>query len=207
MWFVPNEDRIQAKTHKSRRGKDVDLVVIHYTVTPFESDPRREVDRLRRWASEGKASTHFAICRDGRTIQLVDTDRLAEHTSDSLASWDGEGNGAVDRRSIGIDLVNAGWLKDTEDGRVANAYNRIHKGEVWRDEKGRPWDRYTEAQIASLRCLVEQLVYEYPVLSDPDRWVGHSEIQSNKDDPGPCLPMDDLKGWVIAAGGGYCGED
>jgi N-acetylmuramoyl-L-alanine amidase len=82
-----------------RRGRGrVELVVLHYTVLGCTaalerlSDPKAEV------------SAHYLIDTDGTLMSLVDETARAWHAG--AGAWRGEGD--VNSRSIGIELVNAG---------------------------------------------------------------------------------------------------
>ena len=201
-WIVPERDRLPAELHKSRDSAEIDLIVIHFPVTPWRPDHEYEYKRMRNYAKSSRSSTHLVNCRNGRLLQMVSLDRAAEHTSEKLARFDGAGG--VDARAIGIDVVNVGPLK-MRDGRVVDDYGGAFDGPIASAPDGTLWEEYTQAQLDTMRWIVEELVSRYPVLGDPDRWVGHSEIQSNKIDPGPCFPINAVKEWVRGAAGGVCG--
>lgn len=200
-WLVPGDDRIPSDTHRERRG-EIECVVLHYTASPF-GDAAAEARRVRRWASEGRASSHFVIGRDGRVMQMVPISRAAEHTSDRRAEWP-DGVVDVDSRAIGIDLMNVGPLEAADRGH-RNAYGGHHLGPFASAPDGSAWEPYTSPQVDALRVLVETLIAEHPQLGDADRWVRHGDIQPGKIDPGPLFPLGDLRRWVAAAAEGICG--
>lgn len=81
-----------------RRGKRVELVVLHYTVL----DCAAALERLCDPAAE--VSAHYLIDEDGTLLTLVDEGARAWHAG--AGQWRGEGD--VNSRSIGIELANPG---------------------------------------------------------------------------------------------------
>ena len=81
-----------------RRGRAVELVVLHYTVL----DCAEALDRLCDPVVE--VSAHYLIDRDGTVLSLVDETHRAWHAG--AGTWRGEGD--VNSRSIGIELANSG---------------------------------------------------------------------------------------------------
>lgn len=192
-WIVHPKDRIPAVIGRRRR-RDVDLVVVHWTGSPYVDDDG-ERRRLVRWSRSLKSSSHFVIGRTGRLYQMTPLDVVAEHTSDETARWDGQGG--VDARAIGIDFMNVGRLANGPRGFV-NEYGGLHTGPwiVKDPASGRWFEGYEQAALDTMRGLVRTLVELYPVLRDPDRWVGHDSIQPRKPDPGPVFPWAAVRGWV-----------
>ncbi|MBC6416844.1 MAG: N-acetylmuramoyl-L-alanine amidase [Rhodospirillales bacterium] len=85
--------------HNDRRGRPIDLIVLHYTGMPSAEDA---LAHLTDPAAE--VSTHYLIEEDGRLWRLVPDRRRAWHAG--CAYWAGETD--VNARSIGIELVNPG---------------------------------------------------------------------------------------------------
>ena len=82
-----------------RRGKRVDLVVLHYTAMPTCA---AALERLCDPVAE--VSAHYLIDADGTLLSLVDEGARAWHAG--AGSWRGEGD--VNSRSIGVELANPG---------------------------------------------------------------------------------------------------
>jgi N-acetylmuramoyl-L-alanine amidase len=82
-----------------RRGKRVDLVVLHYTAMPTCA---AALERLCDPAVE--VSAHYLIDADGTVLSLVDEGARAWHAG--AGTWRGEGD--VNSRSIGVELANPG---------------------------------------------------------------------------------------------------
>jgi N-acetylmuramoyl-L-alanine amidase len=82
-----------------RRGRRVELVVLHHTAMPSCAEA---LDRLCDPAAE--VSAHYLIDADGTLLSLVDEGARAWHAGAGM--WRGEGD--VNSRSIGIELANPG---------------------------------------------------------------------------------------------------
>lgn len=131
-----------------RNGQAVDILVIHYTGMETAA---AALDRLVDPAAQ--VSAHYLIDTDGRCHALVDEAHRAWHAGQSF--WRGAAD--INRRSVGIELVNPGH---------AFGY--------------RPFD---EAQMAVLVDLAADIVRRHRI---PARnVVGHSDVAPRrKMDPG-----------------------
>ncbi|MEO1252204.1 MAG: N-acetylmuramoyl-L-alanine amidase [Pseudomonadota bacterium] len=81
------------------RGRDIDMVILHYTGMPTGA---AALERMRDPAS--KVSAHYMVEENGRVFRLVDEEKRAWHAG--RASWKGETD--INARSIGIEIVNPG---------------------------------------------------------------------------------------------------
>lgn len=162
------------------------MIILHYTAMP-------DIDRVERWLCDPAAevSAHLIVGRDGEVRQIVPFDRVAWHAGKS--EWQGET--ALNRCSIGIELVNAGWLDQFGPGGCTrdDLESCFPLSEVYfgRHEFGGPmraWERFADAQLAALDGLIAVLRQTYPAIT---QIVGHDEIApGRKEDPGPAFPMD-----------------
>ncbi len=82
-----------------RRGRRVELVVLHYTAMPGCAEA---LARLCDPAAE--VSAHYLIDADGTVLSMVDEGARAWHAG--AGEWRGEGD--VNSRSIGVELANPG---------------------------------------------------------------------------------------------------
>ncbi len=82
-----------------RRGRRVELVVLHYTAMPGCAEA---LARLCDPAAE--VSAHYLIDADGTVLSLVDEGARAWHAG--AGEWRGEAD--VNSRSIGVELANPG---------------------------------------------------------------------------------------------------
>ncbi len=81
------------------RGRDVDMVILHYTGMPTGKEA---LDRLRDEAA--KVSAHYFVEENGDCYRLVAEDMRAWHAG--VSAWKGEYD--INARSIGIEIVNPG---------------------------------------------------------------------------------------------------
>lgn len=132
------------------------MLVLHYT-----GMPTAEEALARLCDPEAKVSAHYTIDTDGTIYRHVWEDRRAWHAG--VSSWAGEGN--VNGRSIGIELVNPGH----EFGYVP----------------------FAEPQIAALIELAHGILSRHHI---PSRFVvGHSDVApGRKSDPGELFPWQRL---------------
>lgn len=85
--------------HNDRRGRPIDLIVLHYTGMPTaEAALERLTDPL------AEVSAHYLIEESGKLWRLVADNRRAWHAGRGY--WAGEHD--VNARSLGIELVNPG---------------------------------------------------------------------------------------------------
>ena len=148
--------------HRGRKGRQIDLIVIHAISCPPGRLGTQDVEDLffgRLDCSKHPAyeevrgrelSAHFLIDRAGKVTQFVETGRAAYHAGRS--SW--EGREECNDFSIGIELVG----------------------------DKRP---FTQKQYRTLARLCRDLRRLYPAIT-PGRIVGHSDVApGRKTDPGP----------------------
>jgi len=102
--------------YSSRKGTKIDAIVLHHTGTNNGAND---------------VSAHYCVDRDGTIYQLVPDDQAAWHAGESQLN--GEKSPSVNRRSIGIEIVNNGSTP------------------------------YTEAQYKALKKLVRRLVQKYEI--------------------------------------------
>ncbi len=174
--------------------KRPDTVVIHYTATATAA---QAVETLTNPRIE--ASAHVVIDRDGGVTQLLPFDTIAWHAG---ASRHLQRTG-LNKYSIGIELVNAGWLRKSDEVYLAESGREYRRDEVLyavHRNSAVPfvyWHKYTEDQLSATEELCALLIGAYPV-----KWIlGHEEIApERKQDPGPAFPLDDLRRRLLGAG-------
>ncbi|MEM1105742.1 MAG: N-acetylmuramoyl-L-alanine amidase [Pseudomonadota bacterium] len=133
------------------------MLVLHYT--GMESGPAAEA-RLCDPASE--VSAHYLVREDGVIVQMVAEAQRAWHAG--VARWQGEGD--LNSRSIGIEIVNGGHDFPDANGRLTP---------------------FPEVQISAVISLSRAVLARWPI--DQTRIVGHSDIApSRKRDPGEHFP-------------------
>lgn len=156
------------------RTRPIDLVVLHYTgMQDAETALKRLTDPAPvagsypgPWQSDDAAadaplprvSAHYVVDEKGAIYNLVPEEHRAWHAGSS--SWDGEGD--VNARSIGIEIVNGGHDFDLPD--------------------------FTEPQIDAVIALLQDVFERWPEVK-PSRVVAHSDVApERKADPGEKFP-------------------
>ncbi|GAB5535311.1 MAG: hypothetical protein Rubg2KO_15600 [Rubricoccaceae bacterium] len=180
-----------------RRQTKKDLIVMHHTAGGSASSS------VAWWKQNPeRIATAYIIDRDGTIYECFDPTYWASHL--------GIG-GAIERRSIGIELANWGWLK-RRGSRFTNWAGNLVDEDVdvierpWRGQ--RYWEAYTEAQIASSIALTVHLVERFGIDPDvaPAQWgepdtrrfrrfrgiVGHHHVRADKTDISPAYPWERL---------------
>ena len=132
------------------------MLVLHYTGM---TSGAAAIERLCDPAA--KVSAHYTVDEDGTVYAHVAEEQRAWHAG--VSHWAGEGN--VNSRSIGIEIVNPGH------------------------EYG--YRAFPEAQIAALIALCAGILQRHPI--PPSRVLGHSDVApARKDDPGELFPWQRL---------------
>lgn len=156
------------------RSRPIDLVVLHYTgmqdaetALARLTDPAPVAGRYPGpWQSEDvlpdaplpRVSAHYVVDETGLIYSLVPEEHRAWHAGAS--SWEGEGD--VNARAIGIEIVNGGHDFDLPE--------------------------FPSAQIDAVIGLLKQIFARWPELN-AKRVVAHSDIApERKADPGEKFP-------------------
>lgn len=169
--------------------KDLRFLVIHYTAgASLKNTVAGFLDPTR------KVSAHIVIGRDGNVRQMVAFDKVAWHAGESR--W--KSVKSLNFYSIGIELVNWGPLKATQDGRFWSwAGKEVPAAEVEEVNPQDPtsfgkrfWHQYPEKQIEAVSAVASALFARY----DLQDVLGHSDIApGRKIDPGPAFPLSHLR--------------
>lgn len=137
-------------------------IVLHYTVSDFD----RALRALTQTSSRPVSSHYLVRDQPVKIYQLVEESQRAWHAGPSY--W--KGHTHINSSSIGIEIVNAGWIKTA---------------------KGEAFTPYPPSQINAVIALIRDIAARHKI--SPDRIVGHSDIQpQNKQDPGPLFPWKQL---------------
>jgi len=168
------------------------FIVMHYTAgnTAYGA-----IDTLTRRGSN--ASAHVVVDKDGTITQLVPFNVKAWHAGPSRY----KGYSGLNNYSIGIEIVNIGWVRQIGNDRfedwAGNIYSASDLGYLEAHHHSTVgsgmfyWPRYTPEQLDSVERLTRELIANYGI-SDI---VSHEEIDTRgwKTDPGPTFPMNRFK--------------
>ncbi len=173
------------------RNNQPDTIVIHYTGSKSK---KSAINAL--FKSKSQVSAHFVIDTDGTVIQLMPLNKIGWHAGVSKMN----DRSGINKYSIGIEIVNPGYLKKGSGNTFLTAYNEVipaekaveakHKNE----SKPRYWHTYSPEQIEA----VNYLCLELSEMLSLRYIVGHDDISpGRKVDPGPLYPLEKLKENVL----------
>ena len=167
------------------KSGDLDTVIMHYTAGPYKTSLKTLVNPKVR------ASAHVIIDRDGSITQLIPFNIIAWHAGSSYY----KGRTGFNKYSIGVEMVNSGYLK--KSGNIyrawyGEAFNPSEVIEAIHRNQSTPkfWHVYTPEQIDAAYNLVQLLIDTYGIKFI----LGHEEIApKRKTDPGPAFPLDKFR--------------
>jgi N-acetyl-anhydromuramyl-L-alanine amidase AmpD len=174
-------------------------IVLHHTVSSTAQSP------LKWWSMQPeRIGTAYVIAKDGTIIQCFDNRFWAHHLGLRHPS-----NLDFNRRSIGIELVNEGFLFPQKDGkRWLHPNGPIFTGQTieapWRN--GSHWPVYPEEQVDACAQLVARLIQQYkmPVtfaefgkfdikIPHQSTVYAHHNVRADKTDTHPGFPYEKFK--------------
>lgn len=171
--------------------KNPDIIVIHYT-----GSNKIKADIQTLFYSKKQVSVQFVIDLDGTIHQLMPVNKIAWHAGESRLgnrTW-------LNKYSIGIEIVNAGFLTEKSDGSFTTWYGDPVKKEDAvllkhkNESKEKYWHTYTKNQIDSVKELCEILCDEFGI----EYIVGHDDISpGRKQDPGPAFPIEKIRSLLL----------
>lgn len=177
------------KTVKFSSNRNIcDFLIIHYTGS-YEGI---QGDINQCLNPEVQVSWHLTISRDGTVYQHADFRKVTWHAGKSewFSNVTGKTYKNLNGVSIGIELDNAGRLKNVNGG-FRTAWNQIVPlGDVCQDENGDFWEEYPEDQIQALNEVSKAITKKYKCVEI----LGHEDIAPlRKTDPGPAFDMQKLR--------------
>lgn len=161
------------------------LIVVHSTAT---ASARSAIDALT--SNKFQASAHVLIERDGSFVQLVPFNRAAWHAGPG--EWAGQKG--LNHKSIGIELVNAGRVTQSDNGKFIGFGGSVIPDSDVQLVNGQHWHRYTAEQFAAVVAISKALAKAYKISA----LVGHCDILPlRKQDPGPLFPTGQIESYVL----------
>ena len=147
-----------------------EAIVWHYTVGGMAASRQQLTTRL---------STHFLVDRDGTIEQLVDTDDAAWTCGAQKHRKKGHWLNAFNENlpTINVEVVNMGWAWDggPKDSSNPDSY-----------------EPYTPEQIDACLDIRDLMQSEFGIPIDWDHQVGHEELDTQTQDPGPRWPWETI---------------
>lgn len=156
--------RIDRSLSTPDQGSRVRYLVLHYTVSDTPQS-------IRIFTGQGgtEVSVHYLLTDEARPViyNIVDENRAA-YQAGADSGW--KSDRSLNLTSIGIEIVNAGWV----DG-----------------PNGRSWTPFPERQIDALIPLIKDIMARHHIR--PENVLGHSDIApQRKQDPGALFPWQRL---------------
>lgn len=196
---IVKEAKYRETPNKAGKNKP-ELIVVHDTASSLNTDG--VVDWLCN--PKAKASAHFVVGVNGELWQLGSIDEVLWHTGKSSYKGRSSGN-SCNSFSVGIEIVNPGWLVDGKDG---FAYHSTAKSLKWKyedvvkmdspnhTEKGRYWLPYTEAQLKTVFNLCKAICEkeDYTITDIVPHWL---ISPGRKQDTNPLFPLEELKAFCF----------
>lgn len=173
---TPNENHAQL-TKKglcsnivgTRSPSDIKYIVMHYSAGDFSKEACLSYEN--RATPYGY---HYMIGRDGSHFDTAKPEDLVQHS---------KGNSRVyNKNSVGICIMNIGY-----DRKDYPAKPNWISGKYPNSNETAKWEPYTQASLNKAASICASLVNQYAI--PVENIVGHSDIQSNKSDPGPAFDM------------------
>ncbi len=185
-----------SSNHNDRRGRPIDLIVLHYTGMPT---PAEALDRLCDPATE--VSAHYLIEETGQLWRLVPDKRRAWHAGRGY--WAGETD--VNARSIGIELVNPGheWgYRHFPEPQIATLCHLL--AHLLAHYAIQPSRVVGHSDVAPLRKEDPGELFPWPALAARGLALSPPPLPTLRLDR---LAWNQIAGWLTEIGYGYLEED
>ncbi|NLP51071.1 N-acetylmuramoyl-L-alanine amidase [Bacillus sp. RO1] len=169
-WLLP-------KKNSRVRGAPITHVMLHFTNNALRSpeDPY-DLEEVYALFEEYEVSAHYMIDRDGEIYLMVPEERAAFHAGKGHLLNYQEYESGLNDYSIGIELLAIGTKEEMLSIMPEDIYNSISPTDIG----------YTDAQYASLKILLEDILKRNPLIqNDREHIIGHHEYAPvRKSDPG-----------------------
>lgn len=169
------------------------FIIIHYTACSAEAARNAFLRSDQRKGT----SAHLLVDTEGVVEQFVAFNRRAWHAG--VSEW--QGTHDLNSHSIGIEIVNAGYLQKMVNGQYTTWSGAVIPAEQVVEARHKNphvpyqfWQAYSPAQLDRCAELVETLAGVYPI----DDVLGHDDIAPDrKQDPGPAFPLNSIRGRAL----------
>lgn len=158
------------------------FVILHHTVS-------YALDSTIEYFKTANVSVHYVVGLDGKIVQMAENDRLCWHAGKS--EW--KGLVGLNAHSIGIEVVNIGYLKKKGD-KLFDYYEREFKGPV-HIRKGIGFEFWAAITPEQEKATLELCKYLHQALSIPiENFLGHYEVSpGRKNDPFGLFTFGEMK--------------
>ena len=154
---------------KGDRTSKVQYIVVHYSAAFGGKDAVLNYENKN--TSYGY---HYMIDRDGSYYETAEPNKIV---------WHAGGNGTIgNRNSVGICLMNVGYEREG-----VYAKSNWVSGKIPNGTKTLKWEPYTEESLETAATICANILKQYGL--QVNSIVGHSDLQKEKQDPGPAFSM------------------
>ena len=152
-----------------------EYVMLHFTsaVTVSKENPY-DISLICGIFEDGGISIHYVIDRDGSVYCYVPETRAAWHAGKGEFAGDERLTNAMNKYSIGIEILAIGSKNDMSQYLHAYEYDVLDSTLIG----------FTEEQYASLKELVRDVCERNGIPFDREHIIGHEEYKPSKSDPG-----------------------
>ncbi|MBQ9940642.1 MAG: N-acetylmuramoyl-L-alanine amidase [Clostridia bacterium] len=157
------------------RESDIEYILIHFTSDVMQNpDSPYNVDKNKQIFIDAEVSVHYLIDRDGNIHCLIPENYTAWHAGKGTFKNDEKYTNAMNKYSIGIELLAIGSENDMSIYLTPEQYRKIDE-----NLKG-----YTDSQYISLKKLLQDICQRNSIPYSRENIIGHQEYNPLKNDPG-----------------------
>ncbi len=166
-----------------KREYTPEYVMLHFTsaVVLDKNDPYN-MDSIRKIFEDSNVSINYIIDRNGDITCYVPEDRCAWHAGKGSFKGIEKLQDAMNRYSIGIEIVAIGSEQDMSPYFTKSEYAEIDRSLIG----------FTEAQYEAIIPLVKDICERNSIPFDREHVIGHGEYKASKTDPGELFDWERL---------------
>ena len=152
-----------------------EYVMLHFTsAVVISKDDPYNMSLIRGIFEDNEVSINYIVDRDGSVLCYIPENRAAWHAGKGTFGGDERFTDAMNKYSIGIEIVAIGSQKDMAQYMSAQEYNELDDS-----LKG-----FTDEQYLSLKALVKDICQRNGIPFDKEHVIGHDMYNPKKNDPG-----------------------
>ncbi len=157
------------------REYHAEYVMLHFTSNVVNNREEPYVmEDIRNIFISGGVSINYIIDRDGGIHCYIPENRAAWHAGKGTFANDEKYTNAMNKYSVGIEIVAVGSQNDMEQYLTAEEYASLDENLIG----------FTEAQYESVSSLVKDICERNGIPLDRAHVLGHDEYNPEKSDPG-----------------------
>lgn len=176
-YLLPFEDYSWEMTEKP------EYVMLHFTsAVVLSKDDPYNLKTVREIFEDNSLSIHYIIDREGKVHCWLPETRAAWHAGKGTFGSDTRLTNAMNKYSIGIEMLAIGSKKDMAQYLTSEEYDALPRELIG----------YTDAQYESLVKLVRDICNRNGIPFDSDHIIGHDMYNPAKNDPGELFDRERL---------------